>query len=471
MSRRAFWDQISSLRDSIEDKWLVVGDLNVVLFTDEKKGGGPPRNESVIPFKAFVEDNALMDLGFKGYPNTWSNNQEGLRRREVRLDRALCSMTWFGLFSNATIYHELPIESDHSPLRVDLEGSMLKSKPPFRFDIRWLQHEEFHDIVNHNWDFDNQSQDILRKCEEELREWAKQVYNNQNKRSVDIQKRLEEIMCCDRSQEIILEEKNLMNELAAIWKDAELFWSQRSRVSFLKEGDQNTSFFHASTVHRKQRNKISSLKDEEGAIITNPDELTDHVTTFYQTLFTRAERIDSSALQDFPKLVTNEINEALVLIPTNEEIKQAVFDLGSTKSPDPDGFAGLFFRRFWTKIGPRFCKEVQVFFQTSIMPQGWNDTHIALIPKVLSPESIKQFRPISCCNFRYKVLSKIMSNRIKRWLPGLVSESQAAFTGGRLIQDNIIIVHEVLHHFKTRRSGNWDMMVKLDMSKAYDLVD
>ncbi|CAL1384096.1 unnamed protein product [Linum trigynum] len=269
---------------------------------------------------------------------------------------------------------------------------------------------------------------------------------------------------------LIQEEKDLMTELEAIWKDEELFWSQRSRVSWLKEGDKNTNFFHTSTVHRKQRNKIASLKDDQGNIIIQQEEIADHVSNHFQSHFTKSTPApDTCILEDFPKLVTDEMNFDLCKPPTEEEIKSAVFDLGQNKSPGPDGFAGLFFRKFWTKIKGDLCTEVIDFFSSSIMPEGWN---IALIPKVQSPESVCQFSLINCCNFRYKVISKIMTSRLKIWMSSLVLDTQTAFTGGRMIQDNIILVNEILHNFKNRRtSGNWDMMMKLDMRKAYDLVD
>ncbi|CAL1367531.1 unnamed protein product [Linum trigynum] len=446
--------------------------MNVILFPEEKLGGGPPRNESVIPFKNFVDDNALMDLDFKGYPFTWKDNREGQRRVEERLDRALCSALWRSKFRNALVFHELPIESDHWPLRLEMNGTKVRSNPPFHFDSRWLNQEECHNIVNRNWDNGGMCHDRLLNCEKELKEWAREVYWDRYKRAADIQARLEEILIMDRSVDIVQEEKSLMTELAAIWKDEELFWYQQSGINWLREGDHNTSFFHSSATHRKQRNKIVELKDDNGNIFSHPEELASHVTNYYKSLFTRVDRvIDTDILQGFPKVVSEEMNRELCEIPSHEEIKVAVFDLGPTKSPGPDGFAGMFFRRFWPKIGTKFCQEVQDFFHSSSMPQGWNSTHIALIPKNQAPQMVSQFRPISCCTFRYKVISKIMSTRLKKWIPGLVSEMQAAFTSDRLIQENIIIVHEMLHNFKNRRHGDWDMMVKLDMRKAYDLVD
>ncbi|CAN1823097.1 LINE-1 retrotransposable element ORF2 protein [Linum perenne] len=146
--------------------------------------------------------------------------------------------------------------------------------------------------------------------------------------------------------------------------------------------------------------------------------------------------------------------------------------MGLNKAPGRDGFSGHFYRKYWEVIGPQVCQEVKSFFQNSKMPAGWNDTHIVLILKVSHPEEVSQFRPISCCNFNYKIISKIMATRIKKWIPSIVSDMQAAFTIRRAIQDNIMIVHEVMHHFKNR-SGKfkWDMMIKMDMKKAYDMVE
>lgn len=101
-----------------------------------------------------------------------------------------------------------------------------------------------------------------------------------------------------------------------------------------------------------------------------------------------------------------------------------------------------------------------------------NRTHIALIPKVKNPESISQFRPISLCNFSYKIISKILANRLKKWLPKIIEPEQSAFVQDRQIQDNILIVQEVLHQMRiTKRRRKHQAVLKLDMQKAYDRVE
>jgi hypothetical protein len=117
-------------------------------------------------------------------------------------------------------------------------------------------------------------------------------------------------------------------------------------------------------------------------------------------------------------------------------------------------------------------RGVKKFFDDSIMPEGINDTTIVLIPKGKNPLSIKDFRPISLCNVIYKVISKVLVNRLRPFLDDLISETQSAFVPGRMITDNAIIAFECFHkiqHSKNSRDNHY--AYKLDLAKAYDRVD
>lgn len=101
-----------------------------------------------------------------------------------------------------------------------------------------------------------------------------------------------------------------------------------------------------------------------------------------------------------------------------------------------------------------------------------NLTNLVLIPKTAAPELVSQFRPTALCNFCFKIITKVLANRLKIILGKLISPNQSAFVPGRLIQDNIIIAHEAFHLMKINRRGKrMNMAIKLDFNKAYDRVE
>ena len=117
-------------------------------------------------------------------------------------------------------------------------------------------------------------------------------------------------------------------------------------------------------------------------------------------------------------------------------------------------------------------REIQDFFITDRLPERINETHIRLIPKVPSPQQVTEYRPIALCNVYYKIISKILTKRLQPLLSNIVSENPSAFVPGRMISDNVLITHEVLHYLKNSDAEKrCAMAVKTDMSKAYDRLE
>lgn len=87
-----------------------------------------------------------------------------------------------------------------------------------------------------------------------------------------------------------------------------------------------------------------------------------------------------------------------------------------------------------------------------------------------NPETVNQFRPISFCNVSYKIIAKIMVNRLWPLLDKCISQNQGAFAPGRSIFDNILIVNELFSNFHRKKGNNRSMTIKLDLEKAYDFL-
>lgn len=145
------------------------------------------------------------------------------------------------------------------------------------------------------------------------------------------------------------------------------------------------------------------------------------------------------------KVITEEDNMLLIKVPDKQEIWDTLKCMPPDKAPGPDGMTVFFFIHFWDIVGADVIASVQNFFITSRLLPEINHTNLVLIPKVDNPSLVGQFRPISLCNVVYKLISKILTERLKKVLPKMISPYQLPFVQGRFIQDNYIVAAEVFN--------------------------
>ena len=170
--------------------------------------------------------------------------------------------------------------------------------------------------------------------------------------------------------------------------------------------------------------------------------------------------------------MTKEMNDTLISEFTKEEIVSANKQMHPTKAPGPDGMPALFYKIFWHIIEHDVTKLCLSMLKGQSQFHEINQTHIILIPKVKNPKHISQFRPINLCNVVYKIIAKVLANRLKVVLPECISNTQSAFFPDKLITDNALVAFELFHTFKNKRRGSkGSYALKLDMTKAYDRVE
>ncbi|KAL0683276.1 hypothetical protein Bca4012_050124 [Brassica carinata] len=197
------------------------------------------------------------------------------------------------------------------------------------------------------------------------------------------------------------------------------------------------------------------------------------VVDYFRELFRSSDPFDLESLfAGFRGRVSSVMNSKLTAPVSAEEVRKAAFTMKGSSAPGEDGLTGIFCQKFWHVVGPKLTEEILQFFQSSVMRQGWNHTQLSLLPKITKSMKMQDMRPISLCSVQYNIISKILYNRLKLILPQIISETQGAFVAGRLISDNIVIAHEMVHGLRTNPQVTEEFMaVKTDMSKAYDRVE
>ncbi|XP_026443907.1 uncharacterized protein LOC113344070 [Papaver somniferum] len=478
VSRKMLWSQLGL--GSISIPWLVVGDFNCVLRLEEKKGGIPNKEVYMIDFRNWISDNGLVEADAIGKKYTWSNCQKGRRRIVSKHDRALVNNAWHYKFANWRCKALPRICSDHSPLIGFDFHSSRPVRAPFRFQKMWQSHPSFLNMVENNW---NQNMagappfvfnGKLKRLKDALKSWNRLVFGDVHYRLKQAELRLDseaDLLDFDPADEVQFTRvedarkaaDDVRLELASMLR-------MKSRISWLEEGDQNTRFFHNSIRLRRGQNTISELKISSNSTLTVQEDIRDFIIDHYKEKFNGGNVNINPSLFDYPHAsISTSESASMDVVPSLEDIKEAVFDLGADSAPGPDGFPGSFYRHCWNIISEDLYKAIVNCWEMRMIPKGINSSFMVLIPKNKKSDAIKDYRPIGLSNFFFKIITKIMATRLGSVLDDLVSEEQVAFMKGRNIHENIALAAELTNELNSdRKYGN--VGIKLDIAQAFDTV-
>uniref|UniRef100_A0A803P0U0 Reverse transcriptase domain-containing protein n=1 Tax=Cannabis sativa TaxID=3483 RepID=A0A803P0U0_CANSA len=251
-------------------------------------------------------------------------------------------------------------------------------------------------------------------------------------------------------------------------------WTLLKRAIWLAHGDRNTRYFHQKASSRRKKKQICGLFDHNLNWQSTKEEIEKTICDHFQVLFSANEPESDliTHLQWFvPSRLSGRQNEYLLQDFTATDVVQALKQINSLKAPRDDGMPRLFYDHHWDVVGSDVTRVCLDILNTNKDCRPINKTLLCLIPKIKNPIQVGDFRPTSLCNVCYKIVAKCLANRMKDSLKEVILENQSVFIRGRLIQDNAILGFESLHCMKKGRFGNGKKMVlKLDMSKAYDRV-
>jgi len=372
--------------------------------------------------------------------------------------------------------------SDHSPILVSVSSSREVVWPKcniFRYEAAWAKSKEQSEVIKKVWRAKQNSDSPwstvkrnLQECRNALKLWASSQKSSMEQKIELLQNHLSLIQLRGDGDSLE-EEKRLKAELNYALDMEELKWKQRDKINWLKNGDRNSKFFHAFANHRRQKNSISKVKDKSGSLCVTKDSIEGAFVSYFKELFSAGDYVEiDTCIGSLESKVTPEMNSRLLLPFTKDEINVALSQMSPLKAPGPDGLSVCFYQANWHIIHEEVCEAILHFLNTGEFDSDVNSTFIALIPKVQNPVNVTDFRPISLCNVLYKLISKVLANRLKNILPDIISCYQSAFIPGRLISDNILVAYEIMHTMQSRMWRKEGFMgIKLDMSKAYDRVE
>ncbi|KAJ9536710.1 hypothetical protein OSB04_un000095 [Centaurea solstitialis] len=408
--RQPLWSDLRKFAAILGNKpWVLTGDFNALLFPHDAFGGSSMRNQDMLDFFTCVEDIEVFDLRYSGIQHTWCQkpkDESGLRRK---LDRVMANIAFTSLFANASVMFLPRGVSDHSPSLLSFKGGVTQKLKALKKPLRSLRN----------------------------------TYGDLNLRAIKLKTELDVI------------------QIAADMDPFNL--ALREDLEFLRVAYQQAR--HDEEVAIMQRAKVDGMfvydDDVPGAFVDN-----------LQALLGTSDDSINPDMPDQFFVNTLSLAESLDMIRpiSDADIRHAIFSIGNDKAPGSDGFSATFFKAAWNVIGPEVMRAIHNFFYRSRLDKEINHTLLCLLPKSPNASSVTDFRPISCCTVLYKCISKILVDRIKPYLDGLVSRSQSAFIPGRRIVDNILMAHELVvgYHLQV---GQPRCAFKIDIRKAYDMVD
>lgn len=273
-------------------------------------------------FRECLSRCGLHDLGFVGQRYTWCNGRFGEQRTKLRLDRMVASESWSEKFPEARVHHFATSISDHCLLTLFLYRRQ-PHKPVrkrFFFEAMWTREGGCREVIEEAqdpmWrDLEFRLTDRLKSCKEHLQRWNWRVFGNVNKILRQKQNRLQQLESIDGVLDKAKEIQSLKREINETLTREEIMWKQRSRVLWLKWGDRNMKFFHATASQRRGKNKIWGLQNQQGEWIEDQEGIESIILEYFVAIFkSKNPSSFDASLNETSTRVAIDMNEELLAV-------------------------------------------------------------------------------------------------------------------------------------------------------------
>ncbi|KAL3681828.1 hypothetical protein R1sor_024784 [Riccia sorocarpa] len=334
------------------------------------------------------------------------------------------------------------------------EGWKLSNIPTVAWTMAWGQVQEVYKDIRNELQSRKSKLDILKD-------------------QLDTTRR--ELIDGDRSEAAGEAYRKLEQEVKALETSSNQAARRRSRATWLHQGEAPTKYFFAMLRPKHNAEKMKRLITDEGEELTDEDDILHEIFSFYKNLFTQEELPEGHeadeqvALNTIERHVTERENEDLITPPNLEEIRNLVKRLPKGKSSGIDGVTSEVIQINWEWIEEGCMALISFFWQTGRLGERDAMAIIKLLPKNSEKHRLKNWRPISLLPIAYRIISRLLADRLKKLIPKLVDEEQTGFVEGRFISINILCLQ--LSQELAEKTNQPSLFCKLDFIKAFDRVD
>ncbi|GJU28730.1 putative RNA-directed DNA polymerase [Tanacetum coccineum] len=420
------WSDLEILINAIDAVWIVFGDFNVVRSQDERFGCIFDTNEA-NSFNDFISRVGFIDFPLRGRRFTRFDKNGS---KASKLDRFLVFGNFFDYWIDASVLVLYRSLSDHCPLLLKV-GTPNFGPKPYRVFDKWFRNEDFKSLVVNSWTSSPLPlsanlllKDKIKRLRLDIKNWTCIQMLSKNKVKEDLKKQLLEWD--------VKAEKGLINDLDVAKREEWLMdldhldqihrldLKQKCRIRWVVEGDENTKFFHSLLKFNNSKMNIKGI-NINGVWHEDPESIKNAAFEHFSTRFKECNQNRPQFTSNMFRRLSTSDSSFLDSPFSLEEIKEAVW--GDLRH-----------------LGPM------------VDPLGFSD-----------------YRPISLIGCVYKVLSKILSNRLAKVISSVISPNQSAFIAGRQILDGCLIANEVI---RMAYMENLQLLLfKVDFEKAFDSVN
>ncbi|XP_028100123.1 uncharacterized protein LOC114299551 [Camellia sinensis] len=393
-SRGKLWNCLLKLKEEFPDPWCLGGDFNEIRQIGERRGCSR-RDRGMNEFNEFIDKCEVSELPLLGRRFTWCNSF--VEEKWSKIDRVLVDPKWLEVFK-LKLWGLPRLVSDHCPLLM-MEDERDWGPKPFRVLNAWFLHKNHRRFWESKWE------------EATVVGWAGFIL----------------------AQKL----KFLKNGLKS-W-NVEVFGNVINKWK-LVEGE-----LHSFDLLAEVRDLDGEEKMRKGELVfDDPSQVKSKVLEFFKLQYAELWPSRPVLGGQFPSVEGRVCFGLLEAEFTESEIKSTVMDCDGNKAPGLDGFNLLCYQKFWKVMKGDVINFVKEFHTNGKLVKGINSSFITLIPKRDNPLGLSDYRPISLVGSMYKIIAKLLANRLKSIMPHIISEPQSAFLSGRNILDGVLVANEVV---------------------------